>query len=74
MKLVRLACAILMILCAALVAQTLKNPAFEVASIRPAPAIEIADILTGKRSLGSYQTTIDGARVDMNQNICLTIN
>jgi uncharacterized protein (TIGR03435 family) len=67
MKLVRLACTILVILSASLIAQTPPKPAFEVASIKPAPDLAslILEIRSGKRGLGTLQTNIDGARVDM---------
>jgi uncharacterized protein (TIGR03435 family) len=67
MKIVRNACAVLILFCALLVAQTPKTPAFDVASIKPAPdlATLILEIRSGKRGLGAFQTNIDGARVDM---------
>jgi uncharacterized protein (TIGR03435 family) len=68
MKQIRLlACSILAVigstLCCALFAQI---PAFEVASIKPAPPLQtlITEIQSGKRGIGSIQTTIDDARVD----------
>jgi uncharacterized protein (TIGR03435 family) len=67
MQSVRLACATIFALCACLNAQTSKKPAFEVASIKPAPSMAdlVADIRSGKRGVGVFRTNIDGARVDM---------
>jgi uncharacterized protein (TIGR03435 family) len=67
MKLIRFACALLIVSCAWLMAQTPKKPAFEVASIKPAPSMAslIMDLQSGKRGIGALQTTIDGARVDI---------
>jgi uncharacterized protein (TIGR03435 family) len=70
MKLIRLGCAILAIvsvlLCNSLFAQAPAKPAFEVASIKPAPTMQtlIADIQSGKRSIASIQT-VDATRVDL---------
>jgi uncharacterized protein (TIGR03435 family) len=51
--------------CAWLLAQTSATPAFEVASIKPAPPLQnlVAQIQSGKLRLGM---NIDGARVDIN--------
>jgi uncharacterized protein (TIGR03435 family) len=69
MKLIRSACAITLLcagLCGSLFAQAQKKLEFEVASIKPAPAMQelMTEIQTGKRGIASIQTTIDNARAD----------
>jgi uncharacterized protein (TIGR03435 family) len=64
MKLCSLACASLTVFCVSLLAQAPVTPAFEVASIKPAPPIQtlVAQIQSGKLRAGM---TVDGARVDI---------
>jgi uncharacterized protein (TIGR03435 family) len=64
MRLFRCACASFTVFCASLLAQAPAPPAFEVASIKPAPPIQTlaAQIQSGKLRLGM---TVDGARVDI---------
>ena len=55
------------LLCSSLLAQTPPTTAFEVASIKPAPSMQtlMMDIQSGKRGIGSLQSTINDARVDL---------
>jgi uncharacterized protein (TIGR03435 family) len=70
MKIIRFLCAVTIlftvVLGGALFAQTAAKPAFEVATIKPAPSLMdlMAEIQSGKRNLGALQTNIDGARAD----------
>jgi uncharacterized protein (TIGR03435 family) len=65
MKLFRTICLCLSLLCASLFAQTPEKPAFEVASIKPAPPLMqiAADIQSGKMRIGMR---VDGSRLDLN--------
>jgi uncharacterized protein (TIGR03435 family) len=71
MKLIRFACATIAIFCAvfsnSLSAQTQTKPAFEVASVKSLGSVMALteEIQSGKRSIASVRTTIDGARVDL---------
>jgi len=71
MKRLHLVCIILVlfgsILCNSLIAQNPTWPEFEVASVKPLPSIKIfmQEIQSGKRSIGSVGTTMNGARVDL---------
>jgi uncharacterized protein (TIGR03435 family) len=70
MKIFRFLCAVTILFTVALgsvlFAQTAAKPTFEVATIKPAPALMdlIAEIQSGKRNLGALGQNIDGARAD----------
>jgi uncharacterized protein (TIGR03435 family) len=70
MKILRFLCTVItlsaVMLSGALFSQTVTKPAFEVASIKPAPPMAevIQEIVSGKRSVNTLQPNIDNVRAD----------